>query len=317
MSSHARLEPLPISSDNAGALAISRDGKRLVYTRESRNANIWAVDVPTGQTGTHATAAPRPFIVSSRSAANPSFSPDGQKVAFQTGRSGWSEVWLADRDGSHARQLTDVKGTEAGFPNWSPDGTRILFHSTKQSAARLFVVDVATARAHPLPYDAISDFMPSWSRDGRCIYFASRRTGNWQIWKAPAEGGRATQVTKNGGGRPLESAGGKFLFYMKLNNGLWRMPLSGGEEQQVLVEPMGGLVAPYALGRNKVYFVRKDRQSIAVLNLANGKITAIAHTPRPVGLGLSVSPDERLLLYSQLDHVSSELMLVENFSERN
>ena len=58
-------------------------------------------------------------------------------------------VWMADRDGSHLRQLTELRGSVAGFPRWSPDGKKIAFHSRLQSYARLYVLDLSSGRGAP------------------------------------------------------------------------------------------------------------------------------------------------------------------------
>jgi Tol biopolymer transport system component len=50
-----------------------------------------------------------------------------------------------------------------------------------------------------------NDGDPSWSHDGKWIYFDSARTGAQQVFKIPANGGRAIQVTHDGGFAPLES----------------------------------------------------------------------------------------------------------------
>jgi hypothetical protein len=56
------------------------------------------------------------------------------------------------------------------------------------------------------------------------------------VWKVSAEGGKAVQVTRNGGGPAFESPDGKSIYYTKGDNSgpLWKMPVSGGEESQVL-----------------------------------------------------------------------------------
>ena len=74
------------------------------------------------------------------------------------------------------------------------------------------------------------DVAPSWSRDGRWIYFGSNRTGEHQVWRIPAEGGAAVQVTRNGGTYAEESPDGKFFFYTKARGTtpLWKVPLSEG-----------------------------------------------------------------------------------------
>jgi len=315
-----RLEPLPIPEDHAFALALSAGGDRLIYTRETENTNIWAVDVAVSPPTKNTTSAPRPWMTSSREDVSPSFSPDGQQVAFQSSRSGWSEIWMADRDGSHVRQMTELRGSVAGFPHWSPDGKLIVFHSRQHSYGQLFLLDVLTGRPRPLVYQAVNEMIPTWSHDEKWIYFDSSRSGAQQIWKVRTDGaGGITQLTKHGGaGLPLESVDGKFLFYTKTSGtGLWRMPLSGGEEQLFLPDPVGGSGLDYAVARSGIYFIReagsKAKQRLIFFRFADGQMTTIAEMTRPVFMGLAISPDERTILYSQIDHVSSELMLVENF----
>ncbi len=82
------------------------------------------------------------------------------------------------------------------------------------------------------------------------------------------------------------------------------------------------------LGRNfavvpgGIYFMQArddgsdEAYSIRFLNLANGRVELIARLPRntvPVAQGLSVSPDGQSILYTQVDDISSDLMLIEGF----
>ena len=314
LSNARKLEPVPIAADNASQLALSPRGDQLIYARETNtSSNIWGVELLDTESAKVARAGPQLFLSSSTGSSNPKFSPDGQHIAFQTGRSGWSEIWVADRDGSHPHQLTDLRGTVAGFPDWSPDGKKIVFHLRRQSTATVFVVDVRTGRASPLSYDAVDDTMPSWSHDAKWIYFASPRTGDWQVWKIAVNGGRPIQVTTKGGMHPLESPDGKFLFYTRSHYQLWRMPLPGGNEQQVLGEAMGGDFAPYAVTRKGIYFVQGDGRTLRLFNFEGHRCTTLTQTPGRVGIGLAVSSDDQLLLYNQEQPTTSDLMLVENF----
>jgi sugar lactone lactonase YvrE len=133
----------------------------------------------------------------------------------------------------------------------------------------------------------------------------------------PASGGPRIQVTKRGGWSPLESVDGQYLYYAKISqNALWRLPLAGGEESQVL-PAVAGWGSAYVPGRLGVYFIRPtghgSEQEIAFLSFATSQITSIATIPRTAALGLALSPDERSILYSQTSQVGSDLMLVENF----
>ena len=55
----------------------------------------------------------------------------------------------------------------------------------------VYVISAEGGPARRLTNDPAEDIVPSWSRDGRWIYFGSNRTFAYEIWKAPAEGGRA------------------------------------------------------------------------------------------------------------------------------
>ena len=100
--------PLPFGGEGAIMPAISRPvaGKpsRLVYVRRSVDENLWRIDLPA--LGTPSQSAPILFPSSTRTDYNAQFSPDGKRLAFQSGRSGRMEIWLSDADGANWRQLT-------------------------------------------------------------------------------------------------------------------------------------------------------------------------------------------------------------------
>jgi Tol biopolymer transport system component/DNA-binding winged helix-turn-helix (wHTH) protein len=317
LSGARKSEPLPLSVDSSSALDLARRGGRLVYTREISNVNVWGVDLLPPNGGPSRISNPRPWIRSSIESANPQFSPDGQQIAFQSVASGTVEIWVCDRDGSHARQLTHMGAVVSGFPRWSPDGKKIVFQSRPHGFAGLYLINAEGGTAHRLDTGEADHWEPSWSHDGKWIYFGSRETGDLQVWKVTASGGPQIQVTKRGGGAPLESADGQYLYYVKLpQNSLWRLPLVGGEESEVL-PAVAAFGTAYALGKQGIYFIRPkgqgSGQELAFLDFAKGEVRSLITIPRAVTFGLALSPDERLILYSQIDQVGSDLMLVENF----
>lgn len=120
----------------------------------------------------------------------------------------------------------------------------------------------------------VESVIPSWSRDGRWIYFESRRSGQWRVWKTPADGGEPVQVTHSQGGAAFESADGKSLyFFSEDTKGLYRMPVSGGEEKKVA--PVVNWWGAFSTTGKGVYFF-SDAQTLQLLDEKTGVIRTVA-----------------------------------------
>jgi Tol biopolymer transport system component len=79
----------------------------------------------------------------------------------------------------------------------------------------IWVINASGGKPQRMTTDPANDGNPSWSGDGRWIYFDSGRTGEQQVWKIPEAGGDSIQVTRDGGFAPLESPDRKFIYYTK------------------------------------------------------------------------------------------------------
>ena len=130
----------------------------------------------------------------------------------------------------------------------------------------------------------------------------------------PAAGGPEVQVTKKCGELALESQQGT-LYYSKRSGedwSLWKLPLNG-EESQAL--PSIYLMTNFFVTPTGVYFTPRLKPdgstAIQFLRFAGNKIETIATLPKPIWFGLSVAPDERSILFTQIDHEESNLMLVD------
>ncbi|MFN0122648.1 MAG: TolB family protein [Blastocatellia bacterium] len=96
---------------------------------------------------------------------------------------------MADADGLNPVQLTSFGGPLAGMKDWSPDSQQLVFHAPPEGDSDIFTIPAAGGAPKPLTTEPSDDFSPSYSRDGRWIYFGSSRTGQHEIWKMPVEGG--------------------------------------------------------------------------------------------------------------------------------
>ena len=161
-------------------------GRHLVYSRHTEDTNIWRARIPSVG---DPPAVPEMLISTTRRDEKPRYSPDGQKIAFVSTRSGSQEIWVAKADGSNAVRMTTFGGPLVGYMNWSPDGQWLVFHARPEGQADLFVMPAAGGPAKRLTTDIADDTMPSYSHDGRWIYYDSARSGQMAIWRMPAAGG--------------------------------------------------------------------------------------------------------------------------------
>jgi Tol biopolymer transport system component len=204
----------------------------------------------------------------------------------------------------------------AGSAHWSPDGQHIAFDYNGEGNADIYVIRAAGGKPIRLTADPADDMAPSWSRDGRWIYFISKRTGRYEVWKVSSEGGPAIQVSRNGGGMAFESPDGRSVYYMNgdFSGSLWRMPSSGGTANEVLPSVA---TRAFCVIQEGIYFIPVagpgQNSSIEFLSFATGKVKTVALMSGPPFEGLSVSPDGRYLLFTQVDGIGSDLTLVENF----
>ena len=172
------------------------------------------------------------------------------------------------------------------------------------------------------------DVVPSWSRDGKWIYFASDRGGSFEIWKVPAASGESTstpamQVTRSGGFNGVESLDGKYLYFNKDrdNPALWRLNLSSGagSEQPILesLERWGW----WTLGPKGIYSFQAvapklDMVHLKLLDEMTKRVYDLATLTKAVSLSqpeLTVSPDGRAVVFLQEDESGSDIMLMEGF----
>lgn len=110
---------------------------------------------------------------------------------------------------------------------------------------------------------------------------------------------------------PFESKDGKMIYYVKDVPGespLWKVPVAGGEETQVLESVLNSLFVPT---QNGIYFI--SRQRLEFFDFSTGISRPISTIEKPTFPGLTISPDSHWLLYPQVDEGGSDLMLVENF----
>jgi Tol biopolymer transport system component/DNA-binding winged helix-turn-helix (wHTH) protein len=297
--------------DDAYAPAIATHGHRLIYSHGSAMWGIFAVSLA-DKSGT-----PAEILTSSEQDAAPRISPSGDRIIFQSWRSGSREIWAAQIDGSNPVQLTDNPGQSAGDPSWSPDGKSIAFDARLDSFAHIYVIDAGGGKPRAITSGSYNDVAPGWSADGRYLYFGSNRSGSWQIWRAPADGSSAPQqITTNGGMVAMLSGDGEHIYYTKFTSpGLWQQPVAGGREHKLFDGPPADYPGGWTLSRDGIYALSIVGQQFALsqINPLTGEARVLDMPKYSPTVGFSISPDGKKMVYSGLISASSHLTLVEDF----
>lgn len=309
------LRPVAGPLGDAAWPTIPVKGSSLGYETWISKANIWRLTL---QDPRHCEKGPSRLISEKGYKMRPDLSPDGKKIAFESDRLGFWDIWTCDVSGANCERITDLHGT-AGRARWSPDGRYIAFEFHPGERSEIYAAEVPGGAPHLVKtIPGADNLSPSWSHDGHWLYFASKHGSEpFQIWKMAFPGGTPVRLTKSGGIGPQESRDGKTLYYAKYEQGgIWKMPLGGGEETELLNDFAGGGWADWALHDNGIYFIKYGQYpqvSIDLYELATGKTIPIWNLEKEPGWGLSMSADGKSIVYVQKEFSESNLMLVKNF----
>ena len=296
---------------------------RLAFQTQTIDVDIQMLDLAAGLG--NGTIEAKPFANSTRVEASARFSPDGRRIAFASQRSGSQEVWIAAHDGGGLRQVTSLNAQQLVVCGWSPDGERILFDAAVDGNSDVYTVGADGGKLRRLTSEPSIDGVPSWSNDGRWIYFSSTRAGATpDAWRISSDGGEAQRITHNGGFEPRESPDGQYLFYLERNaHGLgteptvklMRRPLAGGQEEVVIER-----VRPFlwsVIDSGIVFLTREeDFDAVDQYRLSDQRVARIGRlTFRVPGSyrHMSVSRDGRWALATKMVRVDSDLMRLDNF----
>ena len=154
----------------------------------------------------------------------PSWSPDGQHIAFHSDRDGNYEIYVMDSDGSNLRRLTKYPAVD-WFPSWSPDGQHIAFHSDRDGNVEIYVMDSDGSNPRRLTHHSDRDWSPSWSPDGQHIAFRSYRDGNYEVYVIGSDGSNLRRLTHHSAsdGFPSWSPDGQHIAFGSRRDGDWEI----------------------------------------------------------------------------------------------
>jgi len=133
---------------------------------------IYFADLATGRK--HA------LIVDGFHNGTPSFSPDGNQIAFGRSLGGNWEIFVCDRDGSNLRRLTHSPRIDTN-PSWSPTGRELAFTSSRSGKPHIYLMDAEGANLRRTSFEGDYNDGADWNPEGTHLVYASRRQGRFQL----------------------------------------------------------------------------------------------------------------------------------------
>ncbi len=135
---------------------------------------------------------------------NPTWSPDGNAIAFSAATGGRSDLFVYDLARGSLRQLTNDAFADLQ-PAWSPDGSRLAFVTDRFSTnlptlaagrLELAIVDVSSGRIEALPtFGRGKSINPQWAPGSRDVYFLSDASGVTNVYIVNVESKAVRQLT--------------------------------------------------------------------------------------------------------------------------
>jgi eukaryotic-like serine/threonine-protein kinase len=228
----------------------------------------------------------------------PTFSPDGETIAYVSDRTGNFEIFLKQVSGGPDVNVTNNPADDVQ-PAFSPDGKQIAFVSTRESRTHLtyenFGVPPTGGDIWVMPAlggnprrIAEQGNFPSWSADGSSLVFTGGGAYNKAIYRVSADGGEAGEI-------PVQvSTGmtGRFLLYPSLSpDGKWLL-LQANPNQVVVVPGGGGEARLLAAGQRPIW--ASDGRSIVYSTAEPGKNSSLWRLPFSTAKGASEGRGEPL-----------------------
>jgi serine/threonine protein kinase/Tol biopolymer transport system component len=214
------------------SVAWTPDGKLVYASRTGENWDIWMVNRDGAES--------RQLTADAFIDQQPTVSPDGRYVVFQSNRSGSRNIWRIDADGNNPKQLTDGSYVDES-PVCSPDGRFVIFMSTRSGTSAIWKVGIDGGA--PVQLTNTPSKFPLVSPDGKLIsYFYLEEQANNQPRMAmiPFEGGEPVKtIDLPRTAQPIAFTwmpDGRSLAYLDTRSGIlnvWSQGVDGGPPKQL------------------------------------------------------------------------------------
>ena len=188
------MERLTTGPGHNSGIAITADGKRIAFSGESRQIQIWVApfDPRSGKLTGKGEVVTSPGI----EALIPSLTPDGSGLAFSGSRGGSWQIWQGSTVSGEVTPITGDDVYTRAFPIWSPEGTRLAYaRFKKRGSENKIVVWSSLSREEHVIADGGDYDIYGWSRDGRSLVVSKwdDKTKKAEVWLLSLASGLCTE----------------------------------------------------------------------------------------------------------------------------
>ncbi len=222
---------------------------------------------------------PRVVMQSNEPLMSPSWSPDGQSLAYVSFEGKLPTVYVQELKSGERRRVSARAGVNQA-PAWSPDGKKLaLTLSTRDGNLDIYTLDLASQALTRITDDPGIDTEPQWSNDGRSLYFTSDRAGGPQIYRVgiqPGDKPRRLTFQNAYNARPRLSPDESQLAFVTQEEGAYRiaiMDLRGRGDVQVLTRGHFDVSPSFAPNGAEIIYATRDRgRGVLALVSADGRV---------------------------------------------